>query len=132
MSVSKQQFLVFKQHFMYFHILFYSHVFLQKFLNNNFQFLNTCTKRTQTFHHYRFQTSNAKILFYLKIKYILTRPLPSPHFRPIWADTKMVAPHNLLFPFSFFNQAKEINSFQRIRCPILFLDLSYRKWGWLG
>ena len=41
----KQQFSVFKQYFTYFHILFYPHVFPQKFLNNNFQFLNTCTKR---------------------------------------------------------------------------------------
>ena len=44
-SVSKQQFSVFKQHFTYFDILFHPHVFLQKFLNDNFQFLNTCTKR---------------------------------------------------------------------------------------
>ena len=45
MSVSKQQLLVFKQHFSYFHTLFHPHVFLQKFLNNNFQFLNASTKR---------------------------------------------------------------------------------------
>ena len=45
-SVSKQQFIVFKQHFTYFHTLFHPHVFSQKFLNNNFQFLNTCTKQT--------------------------------------------------------------------------------------
>ena len=45
-SVFKQQFSVFKQHFTYFHTLFHPHVFLQKFLNNNFQFLNTYTKRT--------------------------------------------------------------------------------------
>ena len=45
MSVSKQQFSVFKQYFTYFHILFHPHVFPLKFLNNNFQFLNTCTKR---------------------------------------------------------------------------------------
>ena len=44
-SVFKQQFLVFKQHFTYFHTFFQPHVFLQKFLNNNFQFLNTYTKR---------------------------------------------------------------------------------------
>ena len=44
-SVSKQQFSVFKQHFTYFDILFHPHVFPQKFLNDNFQFLNTCTKR---------------------------------------------------------------------------------------
>ena len=30
-SVSKQQFSVFKQHFTYFHTLFHSHVFPQKF-----------------------------------------------------------------------------------------------------
>ena len=47
-SVSKQQFSVFKQHFTYFHTLFHPHVFSQKFLNNNFQFLNTCTKRALT------------------------------------------------------------------------------------
>ena len=45
MSVFKQQFSVFKQHFTFFNTLFHPHVFLQKFLNNNFQFLNTCTKR---------------------------------------------------------------------------------------
>ena len=45
MSVSNQQFSVFKQHFTYFHILFHPHVFPLKILNNNFQFLNTCTKR---------------------------------------------------------------------------------------
>ena len=45
MSVFKQQFSVFKQHFTFFNTFFHSHVFLQKLLNNNFQFLNTCTKR---------------------------------------------------------------------------------------
>ena len=45
MSVFKQQFSVFKQHFTYFNTLFHPHVFPQKFLNNNFQFLNTYTKR---------------------------------------------------------------------------------------
>ena len=45
-SVSKQQFSVFKQYFTYFYIFFHSYVFPQKFLNNNFQFLNTCIKRT--------------------------------------------------------------------------------------
>ena len=43
--VFKQLFLVFKQHFTYFYILFHSHIFPQMFSNNNFQFLNTCTKR---------------------------------------------------------------------------------------
>ena len=45
----KQLFSVFKQHFMHFHIFFHPHVFLQKFSNNNFQFLNTNTKRTLVF-----------------------------------------------------------------------------------
>ena len=44
-SVSKQQCSVFKQHFTYLHTLFHPHVFPQKILNNNFQFLNTSTKR---------------------------------------------------------------------------------------
>ena len=44
--IFNQQFSVFKQHFTYFYIFFHPHIFLQKFLNNNFQFLNTCTKRT--------------------------------------------------------------------------------------
>ena len=35
-SVSKQQFSVFKQHFTYFNTLFHPYVFPQKFLNNNF------------------------------------------------------------------------------------------------
>ena len=43
--VFKQQFSVFKQYFIHFYILFYPHVFPQMFTNNNFQFLNTCTKR---------------------------------------------------------------------------------------
>ena len=44
--VFKQPFSVFKQHFMHSYILFHPHVFSQIFSNNNFQFLNTCTKRT--------------------------------------------------------------------------------------
>ena len=48
-SVSKQQFSIFKQYFKYFHTFFHSHVFPQKFLNNNFQFLNTYTKRVLNF-----------------------------------------------------------------------------------
>ena len=44
--VFKQPFSVFKQHFTYFYILFHPHVFSQMFSNNNFQFLNTYTKRT--------------------------------------------------------------------------------------
>ena len=55
--VFKQPFSVFKQHFMYFNTLFYPHVFPQIFLNNNFQFLNTHTKRALdlacTFHNYK-------------------------------------------------------------------------------
>ena len=42
----KQSFSVFKQYFTYFNALFHPHVFSQLFSNNNFQFLNTCTKRT--------------------------------------------------------------------------------------
>ena len=41
----KQPFSVFKQNFTYFNVLFHPHVFSQIFSNNNFQFLNTCTKR---------------------------------------------------------------------------------------
>ena len=43
--IFKQQFSVFKQYFTYFKALFHPHVFSQIFLNNNFQFLNTHTKR---------------------------------------------------------------------------------------
>ena len=43
--VFKQSFLIFKQHFTHFNTLFHPHVFSQIFLNNNFQFLNTHTKR---------------------------------------------------------------------------------------
>ena len=52
--VFKQQFSVFKQHFTHFHTLFHLHVFSQKFLNNNFQFLNTCTKQAlkSTYHKF--------------------------------------------------------------------------------
>ena len=41
----KQPFSVFKQYFTYFNALFHSHLFLQIFLNNNFQFLNTHIKQ---------------------------------------------------------------------------------------
>ena len=44
--IFKQHFLVFKQYFTHFNALFHPHVFPQIFLNNNFQFLNICTKRT--------------------------------------------------------------------------------------
>ena len=47
--VFKQSFSVFKQYFTYFKTFFHPHVFLQIFLNNNFQFLNTRTKRTLMF-----------------------------------------------------------------------------------
>ena len=47
--VFKQPFSVFKQHFTHFNALFHPHVFPQIFSNNNFQFLNTCTKRTLNF-----------------------------------------------------------------------------------
>ena len=53
--VFKQLFLVFKQHFTYFNALFHPHVFSQMFSNNNFQFLNTCIKRTLKF--YQSQTT---------------------------------------------------------------------------
>ena len=43
--VFKQHFSVFKQHFTYFQILFHPHIIPQMFSNNNFQFLNTYTKR---------------------------------------------------------------------------------------
>ena len=49
--VFKQSFLVFKQHFTHFYALFYPRVFPQKFSNNNFQFLNTCTKRAPNYQH---------------------------------------------------------------------------------
>ena len=49
MSVFKQQFLVFKQHFTYFYIFFHPFIFSQKLLNNNFQFLNKYTKRILNF-----------------------------------------------------------------------------------
>ena len=43
--IFKQLFLVFKQHFTHFNTFFHPHIFPQIFLNNNFQFLNTHTKR---------------------------------------------------------------------------------------
>ena len=45
----KQSFSVFKQYFTHFNTLFHPHVFLQMFLNNNFQFLNTYIKRAICF-----------------------------------------------------------------------------------
>ena len=70
MSVSKQQFSVFKQHFMYFHTFFHQYIFSQKFLNKNFQFLNTCTKRT---------LSNCKT------KFVLASPLTFVEFNHIYS-----------------------------------------------
>ena len=52
--VFKQQFSVFKQHFTYFNALFHPQVFSQMFLNNNFQFLNTHTKRSLSCHNFFF------------------------------------------------------------------------------
>ena len=48
--VLKQQFSVFKQHFTHFNAFFHLHVFPQIFLNNNFKFLNTHTKRVLCIH----------------------------------------------------------------------------------
>ena len=45
--IFKQLFLVFKQYFTYFNILFHSHIFSQIFSNNNFQFLKTCIKQAR-------------------------------------------------------------------------------------
>ena len=50
--VFKRPFLVFKQHFTHFNALFHPHVFPQMFSNNNFQFLNTYTKRPLYFSLY--------------------------------------------------------------------------------
>ena len=50
----KQLFLVFKQYFTYFNTFFHPHVFLQMFSNNNFQFLNTCTKRALSISRWQF------------------------------------------------------------------------------
>ena len=61
-SVFKQQFSVFKQYFTYFHTLFHPHIFPQKFLNNNFQFLNTCTKQTLNTWPLRQQIFSKKII----------------------------------------------------------------------
>ena len=60
--VLKQQFSIFKQHFTHFNALFHPHVFLQIFLNNNFQFLNTHTKRA-------LNDSAVKIFIYFWIYY---------------------------------------------------------------
>ena len=38
--IFKQSILIFKLYFIYFNTLFYLHIFLQIFLNINFQFLN--------------------------------------------------------------------------------------------
>ena len=43
--VFEPPFSVFKQYFTHFNAFFHPHVFSQIFSNNNFQFLNTCTKR---------------------------------------------------------------------------------------
>ena len=52
--IFKQLFSVFKQYFTHFHTFFYPHVFPQMFLNNNFQFLNTCTKVTSSLFSFLF------------------------------------------------------------------------------
>ena len=61
--VFKQPFSVFKQHFTYFYILFHPHEFSQMFLNNIFQFLNTCNKRTLYF------------LFFLLLLFLFLSPV---------------------------------------------------------
>ena len=66
--VFKQPFLIFKQYFTHFNTLFYPHVFSQIFSNNNFQFLNTCTKWTY---------SSLNEYFILSM---LSLPLPSSSF----------------------------------------------------
>ena len=79
----KQPFSVFKQHFTHFNALFHPHVFPQIFLNNNFQFLNTWTKRALdvlllNFFRYYF--------FLLLILYLLHWPVQT-----------------LFFPLTFFH-----------------------------
>ena len=66
--IFKQLFSFFKQHFIFFHTLFYSHVFSQMFLNNNFQFLNTCTKATPSlfsFFFFLFIVCPSVLLYFL-------------------------------------------------------------------
>ena len=63
----KQLFSIFKQHFTHFNTLFHPHVFPQMFLNNNFQFLNTQTKRAlnnwKMFHKCKYVLMNELVLF---------------------------------------------------------------------
>ena len=47
----KPPFSVFKQHLTHFNALFHPHIFSKIFLNDNFQFLNTYTKRTHNLSH---------------------------------------------------------------------------------
>ena len=56
--IFKQPFLVFKQYFTHFSALFHPHVFPQMFSNNNFQFLNTCTKRALSMFKWLCNVSN--------------------------------------------------------------------------
>ena len=72
----EQPFSVFKQHFTYLNALFHPHVFLKIFSNNNFQFLNTCTKRALTslfcfvsfYETYTLFKKKKKIAFEVEIK----------------------------------------------------------------
>ena len=67
--VFKQPFSVFKQHFTHFNALFHPHVFPQIFSNNNFQFLNTCTKRAlEPINHISQVWETSQFLLMLKIQ----------------------------------------------------------------
>ena len=71
--VFKQPFSVFKQHFTNFNALFHPYVFPQIFSNNNFQFLNTCTKHPLS--------SYTVCVIYC---YNLPRPLDKMEWKHLW------------------------------------------------
>ena len=78
--VFKQLCSVFKQHFTHFNALFHPYVFPQMFSNNNFQFLNTYTKRAL----YGWKSVEMRVILFKNWKHVFkmmyqTAPLSPKH-----------------------------------------------------
>ena len=103
--IFKQQFSVFKQHFTHFNALFHPHVFPQIFLNNNFQFLNTYTKRALNF---------ASLFYYLAyFCYYLWIPL---HFLILFISLIILFQLIFIFIYSIFKKKYSVLSWSQIWC----------------
>ena len=105
--VFKQPFLIFKQHFMYFHPFFHSHVFPQIFSNNNFQFLNIYTKQALNCFFVNFVGQIRKNFFFLGG--VKSGTWPNMFIKP---NLLYNLNHNLFFFFFFKGQKIEALKFQ--------------------